>query len=86
MPANRKEHEAHGEVVGLACGLAEVERLLGGRVPIGNAWPLLGDKESLMAFPLPPVETDVVGRDLGVPAFGGVVLPSEDDLLVRAVV
>ena len=81
-----QKDEAHRKVVGLASGLAEVERLLGGGVPRGKVRPFPRHKERLVALVLPPVETDVVGRDLGVPALGRVVLPCEDDLLVRAVI
>lgn len=81
------EHdEAHREIVGLPRRLAEVEGLLGRRVPRREFGPLPSQKESLVALGLPPVEPDVVGRDLGVAALWGVILPCEDDLVSLAVI
>lgn len=81
------EHdEAHREIVGLPRRLAEVEGLLGRRVPQREFGSLPSHNERLVALVLPPVETDEVGSDLGVAALGGVILPCEDDLVPLAVV
>jgi hypothetical protein len=97
VPLHREKHEADSEIVGLACRLAEVERLRGavvGRV----LWLLPREEEGFVPIVLPPVETDEVGADLrrlgavlgaaeqgGLLLGGRIVLEGERDPLPVAV-
>ncbi|NBP04328.1 MAG: hypothetical protein EBU90_30450 [Proteobacteria bacterium] len=65
MVGKGKKHEAHGKIVGLACGLAEVEVVLALRLaPRLGIGLLLEEDEGFVAFASHPVEADHLVADV----------------------